>query len=39
MHYFVEGEKIFIDETKRPLGKGYEGICYKRKNQVLQNIS
>ena len=22
MHYFVEGEKIFIDETKRPLGKG-----------------
>lgn len=36
MHYFVEGEKIFIDETKRPLGKGSEGICYKRKNQVYK---
>ena len=30
------GEKIFIDETKRPLGKGSEGICYKRKNQVYK---
>ena len=30
MHYFVEGEKIFIDETKRPLGKGSEGIACGR---------
>ena len=32
MYYIVDGEKIYIDENKRPIGKGTEGICYRKGN-------
>lgn len=36
MYYIVDGEKIYIDEKKRPIGKGTEGICYRKGNQVYK---
>ena len=36
MYYLVDGEKIFIDETKKPLGKGTEGVCYQKGKQVYK---
>ena len=36
MYYIVDGKKIYIDESKRPIGKGTEGICYRKDNQVYK---
>lgn len=36
MYYIVDGEKIFIDEAKKPLGKGTEGVCYQKGNQIYK---
>lgn len=36
MYYIVDGEKIYIDENKRPIGKGTEGVCYKVGNQIYK---
>ena len=36
MYYIVDGEKIYLDESKNPIGKGTEGICYKVDNQIYK---
>lgn len=36
MYYIVDGEKIYVDESKRPIGKGTEGVCYKIGNQIYK---
>ncbi len=36
MYYIVDGEKIYIDESKRPIGKGTEDVCYKVGNQIYK---
>lgn len=36
MDYIVDGEKIYININKKPLGMGTEGICYKENNQVYK---
>lgn len=36
MYYIVNGERTYIDETKKPLGHGTEGICYKKGNQAYK---
>lgn len=36
MYYIVDGEKIYLNQSKKPLGVGTEGICYKKGNQVYK---
>lgn len=36
MIYYVNGEKIFIDETKKPFGVGSEGKAYKKDGKIYK---
>lgn len=36
MNYIIDEKKIFIDEEKKPFGKGSEGKCYKKNNQIYK---
>lgn len=36
MYYYMENKKIYIDETKKPFGKGSEGRVYRQQNQLYK---